>query len=363
VDRAILALQPPETIAGAVLRHMGALLPWRGAAVVTFDVDGGEARLLAVFGDPGCELPAVRPLRAEERGLAPADTRVPKPGSPLLDLPLAVHGVSIGVLLVHQHQGARPLPASELELVRQVADRLAVALHNWTLFEREADARRRLEAVSTRLVDVQETERRLLARELHDEVGQSLTALKLQLELAAHRAEPASLERAGAVVNDLIEQVRNLSLDLRPAILDDFGLLPALLWHVERYGRLTGVRVRLEHHGLDVRFPQAIETAAYRIVQEALTNVARHARVQEVRVAVRASADDIGIEIEDCGEGFEPARPAPQPSTGLSGMRERATMLGGDVKVVSAPGQGTLIRASFPLERPAGHAADAVRLT
>jgi PAS domain S-box-containing protein len=207
---------------------------------------------------------------------------------------------------------------------------------------REAEGQ--LRAYARRRLEVQEQERRHLARELHDEVGQALTGLKLSLERAG--GQPG----AEAVVKDLMARVRDLSLRLRPTMLDDLGLVPALLWLFERYSAQTGVRVALEHALPLGRFRPEVETAAFRIVQEALTNVARHARVQEVVVRLWADADLLGVQVEDCGRGFAAgAAQAQGPTGGLSGMRERAALLGGRLDVESAPGSGTRVIAELPL--------------
>jgi len=198
---------------------------------------------------------------------------------------------------------------------------------------------------------LEEAERRHLARELHDEIGQSLTALKLRLELLARASpDPAPVAPAQALCDDLLSRVQSLSLDLRPAMLDDLGLLPALLWLFERYQGQTGVAVHFEHAGLDRRFAREVETAAFRIAQEALTNVARHAGVGEVSVRAWARNGTLGLAIEDRGCGFVPAAAFESgASSGLSGMRERAALVGGQLTVESAPGAGARLSAEMPL--------------
>ena len=212
----------------------------------------------------------------------------------------------------------------------------------------------RLKSLSRRLMEVQETERRNIALELHDQIGQVLTGLKLILEIGA-RLPPEqvnrSLDEASLLVNELMARVRNLSLDLRPAMLDDLGLLPALLWHLEHYSAHTQVRVDFKHSGLEKRrFGPAVETAAYRIVQEALTNVARHAQVSEATVRLSTHQQTLLIEIEDKGKGFntESVLSASETS-GLAGMRERAVLLGGGLKIESRPGGGTRLTAELSL--------------
>jgi len=202
--------------------------------------------------------------------------------------------------------------------------------------------------------EVQEAERRHLAQELHDEIGQALTGLRLMLvrieELPASQ-QKQQLQQAQSLLNDLVEQVRQLSLNLRPTILDDLGLLPALLWHVERYQTQTGITVDFTHAGLEsIRLPQEIETAAYRLVQEALTNVARHAGVQQVSVSIWCRDGKLTIQVEDEGKGFNvPVALARGSTRGLAGMRQRVQVLKGKLTIDSAVGEGTRLLAEIPI--------------
>jgi PAS domain S-box-containing protein len=212
----------------------------------------------------------------------------------------------------------------------------------------------RLKLLSRRLMEVQEAERRNIALELHDEIGQVLTGLKLTLEMGSRLSGSevsASLEQARLLVNDLMARVRKLSLDLRPAMLDDLGLLPTLLWHIEHYTSQTQVRVDFKHSGLQKRrFAPAVETAAYRVVQEALTNIARHAQVDEATVRISTHQQTLLIEVEDLGNGFDvEATLAASETCGLSGMRERAVLLGGLLTVESQPGVGTRLLAELSI--------------
>jgi PAS domain S-box-containing protein len=211
----------------------------------------------------------------------------------------------------------------------------------------------RLQSLSHRLVQVQEEERRRLARELHDEIGQALTSLRFTLETVADAAggvPEGPMDEARALIEETLARLRNLSFDLRPALLDHLGLLPALHQLVERYTARTKVRVNLKHAGLERRLPPEVETAAYRLVQEALTNVARHAGVAEAAVRLWVAADDLEIQIEDMGLGFHPeAVLAAGQSCGLPGMLERARLLGGRLTIESTVGGGTNILAVLPL--------------
>jgi signal transduction histidine kinase len=213
--------------------------------------------------------------------------------------------------------------------------------------------RDRLQALSRQLLDVRENERRHIARELHDEIGQLLTGLKLVLQMkmniAADQAD--GLEEALNLVNQLLKRVRGLTLSLRATMLDDLGLLPALRWHFEQYTTQTGVRVAFKHVGLDEkRFAPEIETAAYRIVQESLTNVARYADVKEVTVRIWTDQDLLTLQIQDQGSGFDVDAALDKPmSSGLSGMYERVRLLNGQMTIESTPGKGAMVTAELPL--------------
>jgi PAS domain S-box-containing protein len=268
-------------------------------------------------------------------------------------LPLR-HGEQVlGALNVYSAEPAY-FTAERIQVLQSFANQAAVAIQNAQLFEQVRAGREHLQALSRQLLEVQEAERRHIARELHDEVGQALTGLKLLLDMST-RLPPdeatASLGEAQAMVNELMTLVRDLSLDLRPAMLDDLGLLPTLLWHFERYTAQTHVGVTFTHTGLEGRrFTPEVETAAYRIVQEALTNVARHASVDQVAVRFWADQDTLGVQIEDRGTGFDPeAALAARATTGLAGMHERAVLLGGQLTVESAPGAGACVTAELPL--------------
>jgi signal transduction histidine kinase len=267
-------------------------------------------------------------------------------------IPLIVRGDVVGCLTFDSLQVAAYTHA-EAALAQAFATQAAAAIQNAGLFEQVRIGRERLQVLSRRLVEVQEAERRYIARELHDEIGQSLTGLLLSLDLI--RRLPVeeirtSLDEAQGIVNDLMSRVRELSLDLRPAMLDDLGVVPALLWHFERYTAQTNIAVNFKHTGVEGRFPPQVETAIYRIVQEALTNVARHARVSEVTVRLWIDPARLSVQIEDQGTGFEP-EPALTGgvSSGLSGMQERVALLGGELTVESATGVGTRLTAEFPL--------------
>ena len=214
-------------------------------------------------------------------------------------------------------------------------------------------SRAKLLAQSRKLIDVQEAERRVLALELHDELGQTINSIKLSLDLIPRldaQAAAEQLQRAQALTANLVEHVRRLALELRPSMLDDLGLLPALNWLLKNYSVQTHESVSFQHEGLEQRFPPQVEAAVYRIAQEALTNIIRHANYAGVTVEVWVDARTLNLQIRDAGPGFDMQSLAGHASSGLGGMRERARLLGGELLVESEVGQGTTITAWLPFE-------------
>jgi signal transduction histidine kinase len=233
-------------------------------------------------------------------------------------------------------------------LNRSLADQVAARTRE---LETEVAVRRtaeqRAQALATRLLRVQEDERRALAHELHDQIGQLLTGLRFQLEAAQNGAP---VDEALAVTDDLLQSVRTLTLSLRPRMLDDLGLSPALDWQTKLFARQTGIAVELELSLPAARLPVELEITAYRVVQEALTNVARHSGARAAVVTVTAGDTELHVEIADRGRGFDAtAALARNDSLGLAGIAERVRLAGGKLEVVSLPGQGTRLHAEFPL--------------
>ncbi|MBS1811807.1 MAG: GAF domain-containing sensor histidine kinase [Acidobacteria bacterium] len=268
-----------------------------------------------------------------------------------LGVPLLADGAMQGVVVLFS---CSAFNEAQISFYTSFGKQVGAAFHHARLFEQFFAARERTQVLSQRLVAIQEEERRNLARELHDEIGQILTGLKLMLEMSL-RLPPAesqaNVQEAQALVGELMSKVRQISLDLRPGMLDDLGLLPALLWYFERYMTQTKVQVNFTHSGLEGRrFASEIETAAYRIVQEALTNVARYAQVKQAQVRAWADEDILSVEIKDAGVGFNPdAALKANTSSGLAGMGERARLLGGGLTIESEIGAGSCVTAHLPL--------------
>jgi signal transduction histidine kinase len=264
--------------------------------------------------------------------------------STALYVPLLVGGEAIGIVVAHDKHGRDPRFTDEdLRLAETFASRAAVAAELSTRVARDTVAR---------VVDAQELERRRLARELHDETGQALTSVLLELRALEEAKDPAAVSEATTRLRHLIVEtlhdVRNLAVELRPKALDDFGLVPALERLTETFAEQTAIPVELEALLGDERLPPAIETALYRIVQEALTNVIKHSRASRVSVLLTRKQDTVAAVIEDDGIGFVPAQ-ARDGGLGLIGMRERVGLLDGRLTIESSPESGTSLVAEVPI--------------
>jgi signal transduction histidine kinase len=217
--------------------------------------------------------------------------------------------------------------------------------------ERELDRRRAdLQELSTLLLRAQENERRSLARELHDEVGQSLSAILMETEGAECSGQRADVGEHLASIRRLAErtlnQVRDLALLLRPSMLDDLGLIPALNWHARETGKRTGRNIVVNADDEIDSLPDDHRTCIYRLVQEAVNNAVRHASARTVEVAVRKEREKVTVTVQDDGAGFDPRFTR---GLGLLGMEERVRRLGGRLKIASEPGRGTLVQAMLPV--------------
>jgi PAS domain S-box-containing protein len=258
----------------------------------------------------------------------------------------------IGALVSVFTQHPKTLLDDDIALLRGLADQASSAIENAELFEQVRAGRERQRKLAKSLVEIQEAERRNIAIELHDHLGQLLTGLQFMLETTKNQTsgkQRSDLEEIQGSVSDIISQVREMSLNLRPSMLDDLGLVHTLKWHFERFTRQTGIHINFQGDKVRSRFPAEIETTAYRIVQEALTNVARHAQVKSVFVGLALQPDTLWVEVVDYGRGFDMSSTAERPSSGLDGMRERAELAGGYLVIRSVLGQGTQVIAALPI--------------
>jgi signal transduction histidine kinase len=239
----------------------------------------------------------------------------------------------------------------------EIAEMVArIATENSRLLQRLADNEQRFRRISMGVLRAQEAERRRISYELHDGVGQSLTALKIQLDLLAQTPEEtvgASIEQLQSLANLALQDVRQLSRLLRPHMLDDLGLLPTLRWLFRSFEQSSGIHVEFQHDGMDMRFDPDLETLVFRIVQEAVTNSAKHARTRSIEVRALATASRVSLTVQDLGVGFD-AEAVLDPASrnggfGLRGIRDRVQLFGGRFSLHSEPGAGTLIEVDVPL--------------
>jgi signal transduction histidine kinase len=260
-------------------------------------------------------------------------------------VPLLVGGRALGALIAVDKEGEDTrFGAEDLRLAESYARRAAVAVDLSQRVERDA---------LRRAVAAQELERHRLARELHDETGQALTSILLGLSAVERAGNLVEAQRAAADVRALVvetlQAVRRLALELRPTALDDFGLLPALKRLGQAVRERSSLNVQVEARLGNERLSPEAETAVYRIVQEALTNVVRHADARHVSVVLTRKNGDVSVVVEDDGKGFVPESAAERGGLGLLGMRERVQLLDGTLAVESAPGAGTTLVLHLPL--------------
>ena len=260
-------------------------------------------------------------------------------------------------------QGGRSLlwllPASGAVLSLVVA---LLGLRHWEGLERRSEGNRaELQQLSARLLETEEEGRRRLSRELHDEIGQALALLQIEISQARKMLPAQSsaardcLERAGEMAERTVETIRHISVLLRPALLDDLGLEPALQFQLDDFVRRSGIQARFVPESVSGELPDAVKTCVYRTVQEALHNCEKHSGATKVRVSVRRLSDSLVAEVEDNGRGFalNPQRmPSGTPGLGLLGIRERVAAAGGSLVIDAAPGQGARIAIRIPLVPP-----------
>lgn len=229
-----------------------------------------------------------------------------------------------------------------------------VETFNQMLSEHEYHTKQ-MQHLPRQILNAQEEERQRLARDLHDEAAQALTSLLVHLRLLERAHDPQKAQQHVRDLRELtaqaLEEVRRVALDLRPTILDDLGLGPALEWRVDEFSKASGLHATIHVDNLEQRLPRDIELVFYRVGQESLSNVARHAQAENVVVSLRRENGLINLEVIDDGIGFNPVTTAANAPDGLGllGMRERVAMINGRLTIVSQPGQGTRILAKAPL--------------
>jgi PAS domain S-box-containing protein len=213
-----------------------------------------------------------------------------------------------------------------------------------------------LQALGAAAHMTREQEKSRISRELHDELGQLLTMLQMDVAWCKEKlpygndALEARLERMEGLLKSTIAATRRIAADLRPLMLDDLGLVPSLEWLVENFTQRTGIACRLAVAEHDVALPKAHATAVFRIVQESLTNIAKHAHASHAEIAIASRGDGLVVRVTDDGVGFSTAAPRKPNSFGLFGLRERASLMGGEATIRSTPGEGTTVEVTVPRE-------------
>jgi signal transduction histidine kinase len=345
-----------------VARRLRELLDARLVAVM-LPAGDDELRFAAVAGDGGAEfLGRTLPRESSKTGRVYDRGRSERSDSVLDDpevsrdvvrgfgvrtglwVPLIVRSETIGVIAVHDKQSSDArFTDNDLRLAETFASRAAVAVDLSQRIARDA---------LRRIVDAQELERRRLARELHDETGQALSSILLGLKALEEKVDTDDALAAVSNVRELVvatlRDVRRLAIELRPKVLDDFGLGPALDRLTETFGSQTGIGIRFESVLGDERLPPEVETSLFRIVQESLTNIVKHARARNISIVVARKPGAVVAVIEDDGQGFDPAA-VREGGFGLEGMRERVGLLDGRLQIESVEGSGTTLIAEVPL--------------
>jgi signal transduction histidine kinase len=256
-----------------------------------------------------------------------------------LYVPLITRGRTIGVVVAHDKSGPTPaFSEDDLRLAESLADRAAIAV----------DLSERVSRDSVRrVVEAQELERARLARELHDETGQALTSILLGLKPLEQSSDSDAIASVRELVVSTLQNVRRLAVELRPTALDDFGLVPAVERLTDTFREQSGLDVDLEADLGKKRLPREAETTLYRVIQEALTNIVKHADATRVSIVLRRKNGTVVALVEDDGSGFDPDTTR-DDALGLAGMRERVLLVGGRLQVESTPGGGTTLVAEVP---------------
>ena len=290
--------------------------------------------------DLDADLEYVRPILAQEIQTYSTEKRyIPKDGSYVW--------INLTVSLVRQPSGE---PKYFIAVVEDITERKQAQ-------ESQLKTQERLQTLSGKLIEAQEAERRSLARELHDEIGQALTAVKINLQTLQHLSDASHIalpvQESISIVEVALQQVRSLSLDLRPSLLDDLGLVAALRWYVDRQTQRAGIIGEFLVEPTHTKLLPNIETTCFRLVQEALTNVVRHAQAQRVDIELRQQKTQLHLVIRDDGIGFDVPtareRATKGGSLGLLGMEERTLLVGGQINIESVQQQGTEIHVWLPL--------------
>jgi PAS domain S-box-containing protein len=368
----VSSLQLDETLT-IILESLEKLLKFDSAAIYLL-TPNNRLRMVSGRGMPYIEVtlasaketevfPLDEAVISNQRPLAIADVRQDERWTPLkgteyirswLGVPLLFHNKPLGMVTVDR-AAIDPFTQDQIALAEAFAGHAAIAIQNAELFDHIRAQQERLRRLASRVVTAQEDERRRISRELHDEMGQALTALKLNLQMLSAAVPPEEIlfERLDELVtlaNDSLQEVRRLAMDLRPSMLDDLGLVPTLRWYIEQFRKRSSCNVTLSIIDDLPRLTPKTETAFYRVVQEALTNVSRHAQADNVEVSLSMDGGYIQLSIIDDGRGFQADYENQRDAlgVGLISMRERIDDLQGKFEILSGHQKGTHIQITVP---------------
>jgi signal transduction histidine kinase len=369
----------PQSILSLVCRETTCALQVSAASVSLYDEKLDALRLVSHCGLPddfGEQTEALEwsrytyrlkagetvivPEVREEPGLSVAALYAALDIRSLVKTPMVHEGHLLGTLCVFARGEVRHFSEGELAFLRALADQAAQAIANARLYEALQEEQRAHSQLLDKTITAQEDERKRIARELHDQTSQDLAALMLSLDtcaLGVAMGRPGleeHLQTAKSIAESMLENTRRLINDLRPSLLDDLGLAAAIAWYGEQRLQPMGVILDLQYDEMQARLPGFLETALFRITQEALTNVVRHADASRVQVMLRVQNDSATLTVRDNGRGFQDdpvttSAGAERQGLGLRGIRERVTALGGEMCVESAPGRGTAITVTVPV--------------
>ncbi len=343
-------LYEPDTQVLVVRSSLGIGLP---AAPMRFQIDETIAGTVFATQAP-LLVRTAQDFRAHQANIGPGERAVQS----VLGVPLTAKGTRLGVLMLYNFSREAAFAESEVPILQALGDQAAAAIDNARLYT-ELQAK---EVVRTQLLEkliaAQEEERKRIARDLHDEFAQTLTALTISLQSSIHGLPPAldtlkqQLVETHSLSAQLLKEISQWILELRPTALDDLGLVPAIRWYARNRLESAGTTVVVEATGFKRRLPTGIETNLFRIAQEAISNIAKHAHARRVHIRLVCDAAHVSIDVEDDGLGFEAGQrfTAGDGMRGLGqhGMRERATLVGGSLTIDSHPGAGTRVHVEVP---------------
>jgi len=369
IDRKIVGVADADTVFASILQHAVSLVQGDWAGLLTLDEDHSRAVWRMMHGAIAVAESEMVMDEAFRGIIIRQDQTAVEPGAAqitpfLKDLhvreqlrtsvwsPLSIGTELIGSLAVGFRSRREP-GQRELRLLVSLAEKSAIALMNIRQYERVVAREQELERLSISRVEAQEEERRRIAKEIHDGIGQMLTAIKFNLEILEDSVASSGdarerINEMKSLLDGLMREAREMSYTLMPSVLDDFGLAPALQMFCEQFRKKHAIVTTFQNHGLTSRLNRLLEVSLYRIVQEALTNVLRHAAADTVTVQIIKRADRIRLIIEDNGKGM-PSSSLDGHGLGFVSMRERASQFGGTLRVDSSPGEGTVVSVDVPI--------------